>query len=364
MEREFLLEIAGVDALEPFDLDFLDVELLAFLHVEDQHGGGAVGLLLDAVVHFGEVEAFLAVQLGDLLDVFGKQAVVEDGARLGAHGRQNVFFFDFVGTVDDHVVDAGLFLDREHEHAALSALFDVGVHVAEVAEIPDSLDFFIERGGINHITLAGGQAHQHHVGVEHLDAADLDVRDGVALDRAAAHLVDKLVDGGKQFDHVLLLDEIGLRPLLSSGIHHAGVDAERVAGLAEAAVHGVVRPGLPGDGTRGRQIELADLLVLEQAQRILCRNDLESLLGQPLLKQLGQLVVQVVEIRPSIDLEGEHSHTDSIRGRLFGRRLSRTVEQQVTQRQRQQREYASLHTVLQIVIRGSARGFPPFHGYG
>ena len=43
LEREFLLEIAGVDALEPFDLDFLDVELLAFLHVEDQHGGGAVG---------------------------------------------------------------------------------------------------------------------------------------------------------------------------------------------------------------------------------------------------------------------------------------------------------------------------------
>lgn len=74
--------------------------------------------------------------------------------------------------------------------------------------------------------------------------------------------------------------------------------------LLKLAVHGVVRPGLPGDGARGLQIELADLLVLEQAQRILCRNDLESLLGQPLLKQLGQLVVQVVEIRPSIVWQG------------------------------------------------------------
>ena len=192
----------------------------------------------------------------------------------------------------------------------------------------------------------------------------MQIRDGVALDRAAAHLLDELVNGGEQLDHVLLLDEVGLCPPLPCGIDHAGVDAERVAGLAEAAVYGVVRPGLLGDGTRGRQIKLADPLVLEQAQRILGRDDLKALLGQPLFKQLGQFVVQVVEIRPSIDLEGENGHTDGIRGRLFGRRLSRTVEQQITQRQRQQREYASLHTVLQIVIRGSARGFPPFHGYG
>ena len=364
LKGEFLLEIAGVDVFEALDLDFLDVQLLAFLHVEDEDGRGAVGLLVDAVVHLGEVKAFLAVQFGDFLDVFGEQAIVEDGPGLGAHRRQNVVLLHFVGAVDDHVVDARLFLDREHEHAAHAAPLDVGAHVAEVAEVPDALDFGVESGGINDVALAGGQTHEHHVGIEHLETAYLDVRDGVALDRAAAHLFHEFVHGGQQLHHVRLLDEEGLGALFAGGVHHAGVDAEGVAGLAEAAVHGVVRAGLLGYGAGGGQIELPHVLSLEQAEGFLRRDDLYALVRQPLGEQRGQFLVQVVDVGPSVDLEGEHGHADGVRGGRFGSRLSHAVEQQVTQRQRQQREYASLHTVLQIAVRGNARGFPPCPGCG
>ena len=362
LKGEFLLEVARVHALNALDLDVLDVELLAFLDVEDEDGGGAVGPGLDAVVHLGEVEAFLAVEFGDALDVFGKQAVVEDRARFGTHGREDVVLFHFVGTVDDDVVDAGLFLHVEDEDATFAALLDVRRDVAEVAEVPDALDFVIEGGRIDHVALAGGQAHEHHVGVEDLEAAYLDGGDGVPFDGRAAHVFDKLVHGGEQFDEVRLLREIGLRAFFAGSVHHAGVDAEGVAGLVEAAVDGVVRAGLPGHGTRRRQIELADLLLAQQAQRVLGRHDLEAARRETLREERGQLAVQIVDVRPAVDLEGEDGHADALLPGGGGQ--SHADAEQVTERQRQQREYAFLHTVLQSVIRGIARGFRPFPGCG
>ena len=362
LQSEFFLEIARVYALKALELDFLDVELLAFLDVEDEDGGGAVGPGFDAVVHLREVEAFLAVEFGDALDVLGKQAVVEDRARFRAHGREDVVFFHFIGAVDDDVVDAGLFLDVKDEDAAPAALLDVRGDVAEVAEVPDTLDFFIEGRGIDHVALAGGQAHQHHVGVKDLEAAYLDGGDRVPFDGRAAHVFDQLVHGGEQLNEVRLLREIGLRALFAGGVHHAGVDAEGVAGLVEAAVDGVVRACLPGHGTRRRQIELADLLLAEQAQRVLGRHDLEAARREALREERGQLVVQRIDVRPSADLEGEDGHADVLLPGGGG--LSHADVEQVTERQRQQREYAFLHTVLQSVIRGSAQGFRPFPGCG
>ena len=184
LEGQVFVHVALVQLLQALDLHFLDVELVAFFHLDDQHGAAAAGAAVQAVAGAGQVIAFLAVELVDLLQVVGDELFVEHVAGLGAHGGDHVLGVDLVVAFHDDVLDAGFFRHGEDQHVA----FHVGLDVAEVAQFPDALDFFVDVIGGGGVALADGKAHEDHFGVHDLQAAHLHVGQG-ALGGAHGHEV-------------------------------------------------------------------------------------------------------------------------------------------------------------------------------
>ena len=183
LESQVLVHVALVEFLDALDVHFLDIELVAFIDRDDQHGTPAAGAVLKAVAGLGKIEAVLAIQLGDLLQVIGKHLLIEHAAGLGTHGRDNVLGVHLMGPFDDDIVDARLFHHGKDQDIALQR----GLNIAEIAHVPDALHFFIDGVGIRGVTLADGQAHQDGIRIEHVHAAHLNVRQAAGGGGGRAH---------------------------------------------------------------------------------------------------------------------------------------------------------------------------------
>ena len=94
LEGKVFVKVATVELVEAINVHFFDVELVALVHVDDQNRAARALAVFKTVVDLGKVVAFLAVQLGNFLQVVGKHLLVEHVARSRAHGGNNVFLVD------------------------------------------------------------------------------------------------------------------------------------------------------------------------------------------------------------------------------------------------------------------------------
>ena len=171
LEGHVFVKVATVELRNALDFDFLDIKLVAFFNAEHQYRTTAALAVFKTVGNLGKVKAFFVVQFADLLQVVRKHLFVQHTAGFSAHGCQHVVLADFVRAFHNNVVYARLFYHRKDKHVALKC----GLHVTEVAHIPDTLNFFVDGSGIGGVTLADGKAHKHGIGVKHLHAAHLHV---------------------------------------------------------------------------------------------------------------------------------------------------------------------------------------------
>ena len=240
LQGQVLVHVALVQLLQAVDLDFLDIELVAFFHLDDQHGAAAAGAAVQTVAGAGQVIAFLAVELVDLLQVVGDELFVEHVAGLGAHGGDHVLGIDLVAAFHDDVLDAGLFRHGEDQHVA----FHVGLDVAEVAQFPDALDFFVDVVGRGSVAFADGKAHEDYFGVHDLQAAHLHVGQG-ALGGAHGHEVGA-ADGVGGFGAGSAAGRRGRSRSIGTGQHAGSLTGHGGGAFIKAQQGGTVEVGRPG----------------------------------------------------------------------------------------------------------------------
>ena len=354
LESHVLIEIAAVDLVQTVDGDFGDVELAAFLHGDHEHRAPAVVAGIEAIAGLGQVVAVLAVEFIDLLEVVGNELFVEDVAGLGAHGGEHVFGVDFLVAFHNDVVDAGLFRHGKDQHGA----FHKCLHVIEVAHFPDALDFLVDGVGAGGVALAQRQAHEDDVGVHDLEAAHLNVADGVAggahgheggrpartgllggrRDRRGGSggsgrcaerrggLSGQFRGAGPQIQQRGTL-EGGGSGLAAVDRHKAGIHGEAAAQLIEIAVNDQIRSGRFAQLAGLGQIDDAALGGKDGA-RPAQGHGLEAVRGQLINDLLRHVLRGVGHFGACIDLEGQHKHR--IAG---GERLSVREGQQAEQRQ-------------------------------
>ncbi|KAF5040931.1 hypothetical protein DSECCO2_528250 [anaerobic digester metagenome] len=345
-QRQLLSQVVGIQLFNTFEGHLLDVQLLAFLHLQHQAGPRPARARIYAVRNLGQVVAFLAVEFGNLLQVLRKQLFVEDRTGLGAHGGKNVVHVHLVRALYGNVFDARLFLHRVHEDQAFAVLLHVGLHVAEVAKIPDALHFAVDGGRVHRVALAGGQAHQHHVWVQHLGAAHLDVGQGVAAQQVGRDALGQFVHGRQDVDEPFLLNEEGARGADAQGVHHAHVDAEAFAHLVEAAVNGNARARQNRQVARGGHVQVGHVLVAHQGLGVLPGNDGKPARHQALRDEFRQVVVEIFEVRSGIHLEGQDD--DGGIPRRLGRRGCRVCEHKQGHRKDAPPSSESGHTALRL----------------
>ena len=287
--------VALVQLLQAVDLDLGDVELLALVDGDDEDGAGTAGPVLDAVGRLGEIVAFLVVELSDLLEVVGKGLLVEHVALARGHGCQHVFRVHLVRAFDDDIVDAGLLHDVEDKDGALHA----GLHVGEVAHLPDALDLFVDGVGVGLVAPAYGEAHQDNVGIHVLDAAHLHVGKGAGHRRAHGHELGAGISR-----------RLRLGPGLGRRIGHGIAQGRRLGRLAQRPVRALGEfPGSLVKGVLGRTLEV------RRHGRALAHGDKARLHG----KALALLGVGAVDDEIGACGAAEHAGRFQIDGRLARR---------------------------------------------
>ena len=363
LEGHVTLDVVGIDLLEAFHGHFLDIELAAFLDLQDQSGGSAFGTALHLIGDFGKVEAFLTVKVRHLLEVFGKHLLVEHVARMGGHGFLDVVDADFLGTFHAHVFDARLFGNGKDQHRAFHGGLYLGGNVIEVAEIPDIAHVGIDGVLVDGVALLALDAHEDAILIEELEALDPDVgnaactngagggRGGstVVLGNGADHLAHKGIHHGMELKKALAFQMEGFRSRGRS-FHKLHIEAEAFAELVEAAVHSIA--GLGGAGAiAGAQVAFG--LALSGSGG---GNGREAMLGNGFAHQGGYIAGKLCRRLGRIDGKGQYQHSGC-------RRTGRSCPDEEADGQTSQTRKKFAHRALQISVQGSGPSWPPVPGY-
>ncbi len=170
--------------MKAIDDNFLDIQFVAFVDVYYKHGAGTLSrTLLNVVIRLGKIITFLAVEFGNFLQIIGHHLLVEHAARLCTHCGDNVFRINVFGTLDDNIVDAGFFNNGKDKHIA----FHGSRNVAEIAHVPNALDFLVYCVRIRMIAAADGKAHQYRIRIHDIHAAHAHICQSFAGIGRAAH---------------------------------------------------------------------------------------------------------------------------------------------------------------------------------
>ena len=337
-QGQLVLEVVGVELVGALDDDVRDVELVAFVDEDIQSGALGVGLV-EAVADLGVIVAVLAVKFPDLAHVVGQDFGVQDGAGLGGDGGQQVVGVELFGAFHGDGLDEGLFLDADDQAFAFGCFVHGNFDVIEVSEFIEAFEFGIDGLGVVDVAGLDLEAHEHDVVVEDLVAAHVDGGDAVLLLEAQLDLGCGLLDGREDVDDPFLDHEKGLGLAYAVGFDQAGVQADGLPDLAEAAVDGVSGAGQQGHVLGHVQVQEFDALFLQKADGLLFGNDRETHACQALAQQLGQAFLQVGQVRPRVDGERQD---DDLAARL---REGRSGAEK-TEDKNQKQEQITFHTIL------------------
>ncbi len=262
--------------------------------------------------------AFFAVDFPDGGQIIGEDLGVEHRAFPGGNGGQDVVLGNLVRPFDPDGLDQGFLLDLEDDQLAAAGVLDLDLDVVEVAQLVDALQVRVDGLGVVDVALLDGQPHEHHVLVQDVGSADLDVLDALLLHELEADFVRQIVDGRQKIDEPLAADEERHGGLQAESLHQPGVQADGFAHLAEAAVQGVGPPGQQRQVAGHLQVQVLDVLLGDDLVHPRPGDHVEAGFFQPVRDELRQALLEIVELRLGVDPERQHHDANVLSSRLLG----------------------------------------------
>ena len=345
-QGQLVLNIALGKLGGAFHVHIFNIQAPAFIHIDNQRGA-TVGRG-HAVRDLGQIIAVFTVKFGDFLQVLHQHLVIENGAGLGAHGRQNVILVHFAVALDRYGANARLFLHLEHQHQAFGLFFQLGLHVVKIAKLPNFLHFTVNGGPVNGVAAAHRQTHQHHVRVQGLGAFHLHIGQHLARYGHAGHAVSQLVHRAHHVGHALAFHHNGHARAVTLDRNQTAVNAVAVAHLGERSVHRVGGAHFGGYRAHGGKVQRTNLHPLQNFSGGVRIKHRHALGGKTLDNHALQLAAQLVHFRPAINLEWKYHYPGRVllRGPLgLGHRKREAGEQT------NQGKYTGLKRFVHIILR-------------